>query len=393
VSAGKEVDPEERKVRFHLVERLEIEMRPTTVEYLNWIIHLDWTPQYDLGTSEPQLEATPERLGLSAQDIVINGHNALGYDGLREHLARRYDVAVENVLLSQGASMANFLLCATLIQPGDEVVVERPAYEPLFRIPQALGASIRRVERRLENGYDLELSDLRRALTPRTRLVLLSNLHNPSGTLLGADVLRKVGDLAESVGARVLVDEIYLEFLFDKAPPSAFHLGGPFVITNSLTKVWGLGGLRIGWAICPPDLVRRAQGLYFAMGVHHPICAEVFGHLILSRGAVWKRWSGAVRGRIESNRQLVDEFLNGRNDLEWVRPPGGVMVFPRIKGSFTSTELAECLRRRFDTFIIPGRFFEDDRHFRLAWGASQPRLRQGLGNLVAALDELGRTAR
>jgi aspartate/methionine/tyrosine aminotransferase len=359
------------------------------VEYLDWIIHLDWEPRYDLGTSEPQLEATPERLGLSAEDIVINGPNALGYEKLREHLASRYDVSTENVLLSQGASMANFLLCAVLIQPGDEVVVERPAYEPLFRIPQLLGATIRRVERRFENGFLIDPADLRRVLTKRTRLIVLSNLHNPSGALLKDDVLRQVGELADSVDASVLVDEIYLEFLCQQTPPSAFHLGEPFVTTNSLTKVYGLGGLRIGWALCPPELVRRAQRLYFIMGVHHPICSEVFGHLILSRREVWERWSQAVRRRMAENRPMLDEFFSSREDLEWVEPAGGLIAFPRIRGSLTAAKLAEHLRRRFDTFIIPGRFFEDDRHFRLAWGAARPIFQQGLIHLAMALDELG----
>jgi aspartate/methionine/tyrosine aminotransferase len=364
-------------------------MKPGTIDYLDWIIHLDWEPRFDLGSSEPHLEATAEALGLSVEDILINGHNALGYDKLKETLARRYDVSAENVLLSQGASMANFLLCAALIRPGDEVVVERPAYEPLFRVPQLLGARVRRVERRFDNGYRLDPADLRAALTGRTRLVILSNLHNPSGALLEESDLREVGQLADAVGARVLVDEIYLEFLFQRTPPSAFHLGGPFVITNSLTKVYGLGGLRIGWALCDADTVRLIQRLYFAMGVHHPFCSEAFGQAILGRREVWDRWAGACRQRIRENRPVVETFIGGREDLRWVAPADGLIGFPRIGGSFSSTELADHLRRRFGTFIIPGRFFDDDRHFRLAWGAEGAVLRQGLSHLATALDELG----
>jgi aspartate/methionine/tyrosine aminotransferase len=367
-------------------------VRYDTIEYLDWIIGLNWEPECDLGSSEPLLEATPERLGLSTGDILINGHNALGYENLRQHLAQRHGVSVENVLLSQGASMANFLLCASLISPGDEVVVERPAYEPLFKVPQLLGATLRRVDRRFETGYSLDPSDLKRMLSKRTRLIILSNLHNPSGTLLSQDVLTEVGRLAASVGAHVLVDEIYLEFLFDDTPPSAFHLEGPFVITNSLTKVYGLGGLRVGWALCPPDLVRRAQKLYFTMGVHHPMCAETFGHLVLSRPSVWERWSREVRQRINTNRLILNEFLRGRDDLEWVEPAGGVMVFPRIRGDFPATRLADLLRCRYGTFIIPGRFFEDDRHFRLAWGAAPEVLRRGLDHVASALSELAQDA-
>jgi aspartate/methionine/tyrosine aminotransferase len=363
------------------------------VEYLEWMIRgFPQEPRYDLGLSEPQLETTAGELGLGAEDILITGHNALGYEALREHLARRYGVSPDQVLCSLGASMANFLLCGVLLEPGDEVIVERPAYEALLRVPQFFGAAIRRVERPYEKEYQLDLAGLTETINPRTRLIILTNLHNPSGTLLTEEILREVGRRAAKVGAFVLVDEIYLEFLFERTPASAFHLGENFLITNSLTKVYGLGGLRLGWALCSPQLVRRAQEMYISMGVHNPMCSEVFGHLILSREAVWDRWSEAVRRRIEGNRTTVDRFLAGRDDLEWVDPAAGVMVFPRIRKDFTGSQLTRLLLERYDTFVVPGRYYEDDRHFRMAFGAAPEDLQKGLRNLGQALDELGETS-
>jgi aspartate/methionine/tyrosine aminotransferase len=363
------------------------------IEYLEWMIRgFSREPRYDLGLSEPQLEAAAGKLGLKADDILINGHNALGYEALREHLACRYGVSPDQVLCSLGASMANFLLCGILLEPGDEVIVERPAYEALLKVPQFFGAVIRRVERPYERNYQLDLAGLTETLSSRTRLIILTNLHNPSGVLLTEETLRAVGEQAAKVGASVLVDEIYLEFLFERTPPSAFHLGDNFLITNSLTKVYGLGGLRLGWALCPPRLVRRAQEMYVSMGVHNPMCSEVFGHLILSREDIWNGWTGAVRRRIESNRTEVDRFLTGRDDLEWVDPAAGVMVFPRIRKDFTGSQLTRLLLERYDTFVVPGRYYEDDRHFRLAFGAAPEDLQQGLRNLGQALDELGKVS-
>jgi aspartate/methionine/tyrosine aminotransferase len=360
------------------------------IEYLEWVMGETWTPKYDLGCSEPQLKVSAQDLGLAAEDIVIGGSNAFGYHQLREHLAQRYQVSPDNVLCTLGASMANFLLCGILLEPDDEVVVEQPAYEPLFKVPRLFGANVRRVERRFEDGYGLDPSDLRKVLTAKTRLILLSNLHNPSGVLLGGEELQEIGEMALAVGAHVLVDEIYLEFLFDQVPPSAFHLGEPFMATNSLTKVYGLGGLRLGWSLCPAVVVRQAERLYLSLAVHNPICAEVFGHLLLSRSAGWDRWVGGIQRRIEETRPIVVKFLEGRRDLEWVEPAGGVMVFPRIKGGFGGRQLANLLRERYDTFLVPGHFFGDDRHFRLAFGAPPHILRQGLDHLASALDTLGR---
>ncbi len=230
------------------------------IEYLEWIIGLDWEPEHDLGTSDPQIEISARALGLRTADIVLSGHNALGYDQLREHLARRYLVSPDNVLCSLGASMANYLICGALIEPGDEVVVEKPAYEPLLKVPRFFGATVRRVERRFRNQYSLDPADLRMVLSPKTRLIILSNLHNPSGVLLEEEVLKEVWEMAAAVGAYVLVDEIYMELLFDSTPRSAFHLGETFIVTNSLTKVYGLGGLRLGWALGPQELIRLAYG-------------------------------------------------------------------------------------------------------------------------------------
>jgi len=149
-----------------------------------------------------------------------------------------------------------------------------------------------------------------------------------------------------------------------------------------------LGGLRLGWALCPPELVRRAQELYVSMGVHNPMCSEVFGHLILSRKAIWDRWVESCRRRIDQHRLAVDGFLAGRDDLEWVAPAAGVMIFPRLKGKFTGSQLAQQLIEHHETFLVPGRYYEDDRHFRLAFGAPPQDLRQGLRHLGEALDEL-----
>ncbi len=160
------------------------------------------------------------------------------------------------MVTAAGTSGANYLAFSTLLDPGDEVLVEHPTYGLLTDAIESVGAVVKRFSRTHENGYALEPEAVRRAITPRTKLVVVTNLHNPSSVLTGESVLREVGEIARSVGARVLVDEVYLDAVYENTPRSSFHLGPQFVVTSSLTKVYGVSGLRCGWILAEPDLAR-----------------------------------------------------------------------------------------------------------------------------------------
>jgi aspartate/methionine/tyrosine aminotransferase len=159
--------------------------------------------------------------------LEINDFNLYGYRPLIRALADRYQVSPDQVITAPGTSMANYLAIAATVGAGDEVLVEHPAYEPLLDIPELLGAKIHRFERR----FHVDLSNLADQVTPRTKLIILTNPHNPSGILEPPEVLREIGRLAAQVGAYVLVDEVYMDFLFQGRPSSAVHLGSNFLMT------------------------------------------------------------------------------------------------------------------------------------------------------------------
>src|SRR5918997_6434230 len=192
------------------------------------------------GLKNYPLAELPVRL----EDLELSGPSWYGYEPLQAALAAKCQVPPECVVAATGTSMANHLVMAALLEPGDEVLIERPAYEPLVAVAQYLGAKVRRFARAFEDGFAVDPGLLERSVSARTRLIVLTNLHNPSGALADEGTLRRVQAVARGVGARVLVDEVYLETLFDEAPRSAFHLGDEFIVTSSLTKVYGLGGLR-----------------------------------------------------------------------------------------------------------------------------------------------------
>src|SRR5215471_9887795 len=208
--------------------------------------------KYDLALSGI-LNLPIAELDLEPGDLELHGENAYGYRPLVEALARHRQVPPENVVtISGGTSMANHLAMAALLEHGNEVLIEEPTYEPILATAEYFGAKIRRFGRPFENEFRIDVDQVARNITPQTRLIILTNLHNPSSVLIDVETLKGIGALARDVGARVLVDEVYLEAIFNSRPRSSFHLGAEFVVTTSLTKGYGLSGLRCGWILAAP---------------------------------------------------------------------------------------------------------------------------------------------
>ena len=325
-------------------------------------------------------------LGATIDDIEISGPSWYGYEPLQQALAAKCGVTTDSVVAATGTSMANFMAMAAVLEPGDEVVIERPAYDPLVSAAAFLGAIVKRFERRFEEGFHIDPSEVERAVTNRTRLIVITNMHNPSSALVDNETLRQVGEIARLAGARVLVDEVYLEALFNQSPGSAFHLGPEFVTSCSLTKAYGLSGLRCGWILAEPDLAREIWLVNDLFGniAAHP--AERLSVVSLKKlGTIGAR----ARALLERNRPLLDSFLDSREDLDTFRPGVGTVVFPRLRRGSVD-DLCLLLQEKYETSVVPGRFFEMPDHIRIGIACDSEMLAAGLDRLGAALDELGR---
>ncbi len=347
--------------------------------------YMEWaktrpSARFDLAGSNV-LACSIEDLPGARDAIGLGGSNDNGYAPLVEAIAARYGVEARRVSTATGTSGANFLVCAALLEPGDEVLVERPGYDPLLAAPRMLGARTSRFDRPFENQYALDPDRVKRAMTARTRLIIVTRPHNPSGVVPEDDALDEVGRIAAGAGAHVLVDEVYLDASAPAVPAAA--RGDVFITTSSLTKSYGLAGLRCGWAIASPEVserLRRARDVVDGTGsiVAERLGALAFVHLdeLLTR----------ARTLLAANRALVADFLRERTDLEYVEPPGGTVMFPRVRGLASTDRFVERLLAERETAIVPGRFFEAPAHFRLGLGGVTHPLRHGLDALGAALD-------
>ncbi len=349
--------------------------------YMEWAKTGSAAP-FNLATSGLTSVTTAE-FPLRLEDVEVNGPGGYGYGPLIKRIARHTGAPADCIVTAAGTSMANHLAMATLLSPGDEVVIEEPAYGPMLDVAHYLGARIRRLPRTFENNFEISLGELEAALTPATRLVVLTNLHNPSGALLRAETQRAIGEIAARVGAQVLVDEAYLEMVFEPPEPTCFSLGNNFVVTNSLTKTYGLSSLRCGWILAPPDLARRMwlmNDLYAATPAHP---AERLALVAFDNLAVFRE---RARELLAANGKLLTTFLESRSDLECFRPSAGTVVFPRLTNADPALFFPH-LREKYETSVVPGEFFECPRHFRLGIGGDTAMTRAGLDRLGAALDD------
>lgn len=314
----------------------------------------------------------------------INGDNKYGYLPLKRAIARKSGADPDSVVTAAGCSMANYLAMATLLDPGDQVLIEHPTYELLVSAALYIGAEVKRFSRTEESGYALDPAQVRRAITPKTRLIVVTNLHNPSSALASNAVLGEIADLAASVGGRLLVDEIYLDAVYEDTPQSAFHLGPEVIVTNSLTKLYGLHGLRCGWVLAQPDTARAMWRLNDLFGA-----APVYAGELLSVAAFQQLDSIRERARkvVEADRRLLDEFFDQQSVITAPSTRFGTVSFCRLRTGNPEQFLAR-LHQKYETSVVPGRFFEMPDHFRIGMGVNTNIFREGLRRIrLAAMAE------
>ena len=322
-------------------------------------------------------------LPLKLKDLELSGPSYYGYAPLQEALAAKCSVPSGCVVSTTGTSMANHLVMASILKPGDEVLIEHPTYELLLSVAQYLGATVKRFPRSIQSGFAVNTDEVARHVSPRTRLIVLTNLHNPASAFTDNETLLRLGEIARAAGARILVDEVYLEALFESAPRSAFHLGVEFITTNSLTKVYGLSGLRCGWILAEAEVAERFWRLNDLFGVIPAHAAERLSLIALQN---LDHIAAYARRLLETNRQVLNSFFSSRDELEWIEHRHGTVSFPRLREG-SSDDLCALLMENYETSVVPGRFFEMPEHFRIGIGCETATLIEGLSRLGAALDE------
>lgn len=343
--------------------------------YLSWAMQFYGNVPYDLATSGMPFVGAAE---LAPDRALFDDFRVLAR--MREAIAAYNDVSVEETAPAMGTANAMFLAYAALLSPGDEVLVEHPVYEPLVRCAEGLGARVNHFDRREEEGFDVVPERVAAKVTPRTRAIVVTNLHNPSGVRLRDESVRELCAIADASGAYVVVDEVYAPFA--NLPEdgvfraSARKLAPNAIATGSLTKCYGFGKHRIGWMLGPPDVVERAQGATLATVGHFPLpyaayAVEAFTHV--------PRLATRAKELLGKKRVVAEEWVRALSGARWSAPREGLFGLVTLPGKGDLRPRIESAARDAGVLVAPGCFFGAPESFRLSWAScDEAKLREGL---------------
>jgi len=347
--------------------------------YLDWILALrEAGPALDMTGSGLQ---TPLSLLEPPTDPDSWAPVAGGDGEIRRRLAERYRVPEAEVLPTQGTSLGLFLATASTVGAGDRVLVETPAYEALQRCVEAAGAEVVALVRRREAGWALDADEVLASCDGRTRMVAVSDLHNPTGCRAGA-ALPSLARRLEDRGIVLLVDEVYRDFVPGPLG-TARALGSNVITVSSLTKVYGFGGLRAGWVFAAPERLRRMVNLLRLLQVIDPVPAVAWFRRALERAGAIRETSLARAAR---GAALFGDWLSLHPNLAVAPAAGGIHRWVLLPPGRSGTEVARTLLEEHGVAVVPGVMFGDDSGIRVGVGGAPDAILQGLEALGQVLD-------
>jgi aspartate/methionine/tyrosine aminotransferase len=322
-----------------------------------------------------------------------NGRSFRGLPELRAHVLRQAGLEqtcdINDVLITAGAAEANYLALRQLLEPGDEIVIEKPGWPQAEVMAKAQGAVIKTGFRRETSGWDLDLEELRSLVTPKTKLIFLTNPNNPTGRLLTPDELAEIVDIARSVNAWLIVDEVYagLEWSAPR-PPSIAGLYERGITTGSVSKALGLQGLRTGWMICQDkNLIMDAVILRENSSEIMNILGEVIAEIAL-RPERYKTTLEDARTAGQTNLKELNTFIESQPLLSWTPPEAGLIGIARLGNNLDGGFVAKrLLEPPYKTFLLPGSAYDQPSHIRVGvGGGAEANLALGLSRLSAFLN-------
>jgi len=361
----------------------------TRMSLEEWFDRYQYEIEYDIGESAVKY-LTFEDVGIDPGRLPLRYGFHKGRPDLRGYLAEQYPgLSSEHIIVTSGASEANFAIIAAVAKPGDHIIVEHPNYTSMYEVPRSLGCNVSLLHLKFEDQFKPDIDELSNMITPTTKLVSLTHPNNPTGSMISEQDLRDIIDIVEAHDIYLLFDETYRELEFQKPLPPAASLSPKVISISSMSKCYGLPGIRIGWAATKDQFILDSLlAIREQVSITNNAISEEIAASVLKRKT---EFLSKAKHHVEKNRAIVSAWMNETADFEWVYPEAGVVSLPRIKAHVTvdPEDLYTLLAEKYRTFVIPGRCFEmDNRFFRLGFGATHEEIKIGLQNITKALEDL-----
>ncbi len=342
------------------------------------------TIKYNLAESSMR-DIRMKDLDVDLNDLVLFYGEHRGIEKLRGAIIEDSGVlSVDDVLVAGGAAMALFIVSTSLLGPNDHLVVIRPNYGTNLETPRALNCQMSIIDLKFEDDFEIDLAEVNGAMKANTKLISITNPHNPTGKLFSEQTIRELILLAEQHDCFLLVDETYRELNFrTELRPYVAELSDRVISVSSVSKSYGAPGIRIGW------IINRNQKLmddFLAAKEQICLCNSVvdeeLAFYLLDNKA---KFIVPNHGHINVNFSYIKQWFSNQNFLEWVEPEAGVVCFPRLKPGIAldTAKFYDTLYNQYATIVGPGHWFEQDKiYMRIGFGyPTLPELKQGLDNL------------
>jgi aspartate/methionine/tyrosine aminotransferase len=320
-------------------------------------------------------------------DVRLGYSQSNGTDALRERIAALYPGATpDQVLVTNGSAEANYVAALGVIEPGDQVAMLLPNYLQLWGHVQNLGAQVRDFRLHEERGWAPDPAEIRSAIGPGTKLVIVTNPHNPTGHILADAMRRAIVDRAAEVGAWLLADEVYMGAERDGRTTASFW--GSYdrlLCVAGLSKAYGLPGLRIGWLVGPAPIVADAWARHDYTTIGPSGASDHLATLAL-QPVVRERLLTRTRGILRQNYPVLEQWLKGFGaSFTWVPPQAGAICFVRYRPAIDGETLVERVRAGQNVLLVPGEHFGMPGYLRFGFGNEQPELREALAATATGL--------
>lgn len=311
-------------------------------------------------------------------NISLDYGEIIGSERLRRAISELYDdVSDDRITIAHGAIGANSMVLMSIVRPGDHVVATAPSYQQLYSLPEALGADVTLLRLHEEDGWMLDIDELRAAVTDDTRLICLNNPNNPTGSVMPVDMMREIADIAREHDAYIFCDEAYrgLAHEGDFFTPSFIDIYDKAIVTGGVSKTFALAGLRLGWAAGPREIIddinRHRDYHIISVGKIDELLAAI---AIENRDAVLSRNVEICR----ENLAVIDKWIADEPHVSYVKPDFATTCFVKFDFDMSSTKLCHRLREEAGVLFVPGCAFECDDHFRLGFGNPKAEIKAGL---------------
>lgn len=355
-----------------------------------WMRAYYFKAEFDIGSSGVQsfsLGEIREMVGITQSEldnIVFDDSETLGGFGLRKAIAERYGNGdPERVIATHGSSEAIFLIMTALLNPGDEVVVLDPCYQQLFSIAESIGCRLKFWPLRFENGFIADVEAAKSLITANTRMVVVNFPHNPTGASITAEQQEELVKATAAVGAYLVWDAAFAEITYGSAPlPDPVHYER-CISMGTLSKSFGLPGLRVGWCLASPDVLERFAKLRdYTILALSPLVELIAQRTIEKAEVVVGERQRQANANLDILKMWCDEH---REFVEWVPPRGGVCSFPRLRTISDVETFCHRLGRSYGVLLVPGNCFNKPFHVRLGFGGATPKLIEGLSRFSTLL--------